>query len=244
MSDEINIGTLSGGTNQIGGHGNVINPGSAVPGAVAGVGEQAGDSPAHGLYAFADIVGYSRLDARLQKMTQDYLASLLDASLAETGARPGQVAPQDQGDARLLRFPAGTDAAKVLAVMPRHINDELLVRNQDMAPHARMRVRLSFTMGVAAQGGTGLAGAAPIAVVRLANSAIFRRAMHIALQAQCGVILDHYLYSQYVRQKFRADISPDDYVSVHVSDPEKDFEEAAWIKLFGYSGEQVISLLA
>jgi len=112
-----------------------------------------------------------------------------------------------------------------------------------MAPTARMRVRLSFTMGAAMPGATGLAGAAPIAVARLANSALFRRAMNSAARAQCGVIIDEYLHTQFVRQRFRPDIGADDYLPVHISEVEKGFEATAWIKLFGYSTRQAASLL-
>jgi hypothetical protein len=117
--------------------------------------------------------------------------------------------------------------------MPRYLNGDLLARNADMADAARLRVRLSFAMGPATPGRTGLAGAAPIAVARLANSAIFRQAMMAAPQSQCGVIIDDYLYRGYVRQDFRPDMHPEQYSPVHVSDPPKGFEALAWIRLFG-----------
>jgi hypothetical protein len=245
MSDHISTGPVSGGGFNIGGHGNVINQGQPAP-APASAREETGPvagAAAYGLHAFADIVGYSNFSARLQRDSQEHLVSLLDASLAEAGVDPGQVTAQDQGDARLLWFTPGTDAAKVLAVMPRYLNDDLLARNQDMAPHARMRVRLSFTMGASAPGRTGLAGAAPIAAARLSSAAVFRHAMNAAPQAQCGVIIDSHLHSEYVRQGFRADINSGDYVSVHVSHPDKGFEATAWLKLFGYSSWQVTALL-
>lgn len=248
MSGKFNIGPISGSGIQIG-DSNVLNQHQAPPGNTRAAGEAAGPAagapgqPEHGLYAFADIVGYSKFGARLQRDSQEYLADLLDAGLAEAGVQPGQVTTQDQGDARMLWFVPGTDAAKVLAVLPRYLNDELLARNEDMAPHARMRVRLSFTMGVAAPGRTGLAGAAPIAAARLSNAAVFRNAMTAAPRAQCGVIIDDHLHGEYVRQGFRADINPDDYASVHVSHPDKGFEATAWLKLFGYSSWQVAALL-
>jgi len=42
---------------------------------------------------------------------------------------------------------------------------------------------------------------------------------------------------------FRADINPFDYAPVRVSYPDKGFEATAWLRLFGYSGQQVSSLL-
>jgi len=245
MGDYIKGVRISGDGNNVGSGGNTTTytgRGSAeqedaVPDGPPG-------QPRHGLYAFADIVGYSNFNARLQRDSQDYLVSLLDAGLAEAGVGPGQVTAQDQGDARLLWFTVGIDAGRVLAVMPRYLNEDLLARNQDMAPHAVMRVRLSFTMGTAAPGSAGLTGAAPIAAARLANWRVFRNVMNAAPQAQCGVIIDDHLHAEYVRQGFRADLNPGDYAPVHVSQPDKGFEAAAWLKLFGYSSLQVSALLA
>jgi len=202
-----------------------------------------GDQPEHTLHAFADIVSYSRLSIRLQKLSQDDLVAVLNHSLAEAGVRPERVAAQDQGDARLLAFPPGTDIGKVLAVTPLVLNNDLVARNQDLAEHAWLRVRLAFSMGASMPGGAGLAGAAPIAVARLANSDQFRRAMRAAPLAQCGVLIDDYLHSQWITQEFRADINPDDYTPVRVSYPDKGFEATAWMRLFGYSGRQVSALL-
>jgi class 3 adenylate cyclase len=228
---------------QFGGRGNTYN---AVPAAqsVAQSAQAPGDGgPRHALYAFADIVGYSKLSLRLQKLGQEDLVSILDRAMAEAGIAPGRVAAQDQGDARLLAFPPGTDVAKVLAVMPRTLNDELLARNRDMAEHAWMRVRLAFSMGVSARGAAGLAGAAPIAVARMANSELFRSAMRAAPRAQCGLLIDDYLHRQWVQQGFRADINPADYVPVRVRHPDKGFDETCWLRLFGYYGRQLSSLL-
>ncbi len=238
MSDYNYIGNNSGTIGQFGGRGNTYSaaPEPAEPGVPAGRSELA-------LYSFADVVGYSRLSARLQKLSQGNLVGILDLATGEAGVRPGLVTAQDQGDARLLAFPAGTDVAKVLAVMPRSFNDELTARNRDMAEHARMRVRLAFSMGASIRGEAGLVGAAPVTVVRIANSAVFRQAMRAAPLAQCGVMIDDFLHGECVRQEFRADMDSDDYAPVRVSDPDKGFEAAAWMRLFGYSGQQVRSLL-
>lgn len=250
MGDEIRIGSISGGQGfQIGSgtqQTNIFNAPqtrSDEPSGGPTASDQARGEPASALYAFADIVGYSRLSARLQKLAQDDLAELLDVSLNEAGIRPEQVEAQDQGDARLLMFPPQAEPGRVLAVMPRHLNDELLARNQDMAPHARTRIRIAFTMGVSLPGATGLAGEAPIAVARLVNWPPFRHAMAAATHAQVGVIIDDHLHGQYVRQRFRADIGSSDYVPVRVSQADKGFDAAAWVRLFGYTAEQVAGLL-
>jgi hypothetical protein len=186
------------------------------------------------LHAFGDIVGYSRLNAAQQAESQERFARILDASLLDAGVRPDSVSKQDQGDARLLTFPDATDVARVLAVMPRRFSDELKARNRDSAAHARLRVRLSYVLGPAAAGTTGQAGNATIAVVRLSNAALFRQAMKAVPEAYLGVIVDDYLYRQYIQQAYRPDLSPEEYLSAHVSDREKDFDAEAWIRLIGY----------
>jgi hypothetical protein len=240
MSDSIHV---SGNNNLVGGRGSTISQVYGAPPAPEEARGRHGRAPEHALYAFADIVGYSQLTARLQKSSQDYLASALDDGIAEADVPPELVAWQDQGDARMMMFPADADAGRVLAVMPRYLNDELLARNQDMAPHARTRIRVAFTMGVSVPGATGLAGEAPIAVARLVNWVPFRHAMTAAAHAQVGVIIDDHLHGQYVRQPFRADMSSRDYVPARVSHAGKGFDAAAWVRLFGYTAEQVATLL-
>lgn len=242
VGDRFNIGSISGDGHKIGSSGNTYNIGAS-PDQQASPENQDADPLRQALYAFADIVTYSQLTTRLQKISQQDLRDLLDAALTQAGVRPEQVVPQDQGDARLLWFPAGADVARVLALMPRYLNDSLNDRNEDMAPHARMRVRLSFTMGAGEPGATGLTGKAVVAAVRLGNSGLFRQAMSAAPEAQCGVIMDGHLHDEYVGQNFRPDMNPDDYAQAIIFNPDKGFEATAWMKLFGYTGRQVADLL-
>jgi hypothetical protein len=98
------------------------------------------------LHAFADIVGYSQLDAVQQAESQDRLVRILDHSLRDAGVLPDLVVHQDQGDARLLTFPADADVARVLGVMPRCFQDDLHAHNRITVPQARLRVRLSYVL--------------------------------------------------------------------------------------------------
>lgn len=244
---QISADTISGGQFQAGHH-NVFNQTSAPavtpPSPATPPDGYPAGSPVSSLYAFADIVGYSRLNVSQQEDSQDRFARILDHSLTEAGILPAAVMTQNQGDARFLGFAADTDAARILAVMPRQFHADLRVRNNDLAAHARLRVRLSFAMGPAVPGKTGLAGEAPVTVVRLSNSAIFRRAIQAVPQAHLGVIMDDYLFRQYVRQGFRSDLNPEDYLPVQVSDPEKHFEAAAWIRIPGCSPQRLRPLIS
>jgi hypothetical protein len=236
-------GTQVGSSNVMNNYGAAQPQAAALPAPALPAPAQPGGPPTSTLYAYGDVVGYSRFNARLQEECQDRLVRILDASLAEAGIRPDGVAAQDQGDARLLRFPAAADVGRVLAVMPRHLQGELAARNEFMTPQARLRVRLAFAMGISVQGRAGLVGNAPIAVVRLANSSVFRQAMGAAPQADSGVIMDDYLYGQYVRQDFRWDMNAGEYLQVHVKEPAKDFTADAWLRLPGCPADQLAGLL-
>jgi hypothetical protein len=190
------------------------------------------------LHAFGDIVGYSRLNAFQQAESQERLARIMDDSLLDAGISPNSVLKQDQGDARFLTFPANTDVAKVLAIMPRRFSDDLRASNRDAAPHARLRIRLSFVFGAAASGVTGYAGNAAIAVVRLSNALQLRDAMRDNKVAELGVIVDQYLYQQFIMQGFRPDLAPEEYQQVQVVDQEKNFQGIAWIRLVGYHARE------
>ena len=186
------------------------------------------------LHCFADIVAYSGRNPYQQADCQQRLLKIIDESLIDAGLSPGSVQGESQGDARMLTFPDGLDVSRVLALMPRRFNDELVAYNRDVAPHARIRVRLAFAIGPSAQGQIGRAGTAPITVVRLSNAHALRAAMTAEPGAHLGVIIEDDLYRKHVAQAFRPDLKVDEYTKMHVSFPDKDFEEDAWIRLVGY----------
>jgi hypothetical protein len=189
------------------------------------------------LFAYADIVDYSSRNAAQQGELQERLVRVLDESMEDAGVMPAAVSKQDQGDARLLAFPPGTDTMRVLAIMPRSLSAELQARNADAAPHAQLRVRLSFALGPTAAGPTGHLGKSAIEVVRLCNARPFREAMRAMPGACLGVIVSDFLYTMYIRQGFRAGLDAGEYVRVRVSDQDKGFHADAWLRLIGHPPE-------
>jgi hypothetical protein len=240
--DNISIGSFNGSGNQIGSGGNT-QYGIAPTETGQRNARPSSDGPVHLLYGFADIIGWSKLNARLQAQSTGDLVDFLELGMVEASIDPDQVEVQDQGDARFLTFPAGTDPAEVLAKLPRRMDHQLAARNRDMAAHAQLRVRMAFSMGASAPGAAGRVGQAPIAVARLVNSDILRCVMRRAAEVRCGVIIDSYLYEQCVQQRFRADLDPGDWAIAPVSIPEKGFEATGWVRLFGRTGEQSRGLL-
>jgi hypothetical protein len=186
------------------------------------------------LHGFADIVGYSQLAPYQQAASQERLIKVIDESLADAGVRPDSVQVQNQGDARMLAFPDVLDVSRLLAIMPRRLNDELKAYNRDVADRARLRVRLSFVMGATAPGAIGRVGNAPITAVRLNGASPLRAAMMAEPNAYLGVIIDDGLYREHVAQAFRPDLDEREYAPAHVSIPGKRFEADAWFRLVGY----------
>lgn len=192
------------------------------------------------LHGFADIVGYSRLTPAQHAESQERLVRIINASLRDAGVRPDCMSVQHQGDACMLTFPNDDlDVSRVLAVMPRRFNDELRASNRDVAAHVRLRVRLAFAMGPSGAGVIGRTGSVPITVVRLNNASALRAAMEAEPDAHLGVIVEDDLYRKHVAQEFRPDLAVDEYAEVHVSDPGKNFEQDAWIRLVGYRASAI-----
>jgi hypothetical protein len=192
------------------------------------------------LHGFADIVAYSHLSPYQQAECQERLLAIIDASLRDAGVRPDCMSVQHQGDACMLTFPNDNlDVSRVLAVMPRHFHDELSAYNRDRSARARLRVRLAFAMGPTAPGVIGRTGSTPITVVRLNNASALRAAMTAQPEAQLGLIVEDDLYRKHVAQEFRPDLAADDYVEVRVSDPVKEFDQHAWIRLVGYPASAI-----
>ena len=187
------------------------------------------------LYILPDIVAYSGRGPYQQAESQERLVKIIHASLDAAGVRPDAVAAQNQGDARMLSVPVdGLDVSRVLAVFPRHFNDELRAYNRDVATHAILRVRLAFAMGPTAEGRIGRTGKTPITVTRLNNATPLREAMAARPEAHLGVIVENHLYTNYVEQEFHVDPGVDEYVEVRVSDSVKGFDQNAWMRLVGY----------
>jgi hypothetical protein len=105
----IDAGTISGGQFSFGSGDNVINQGvlPPAPGATERVTRPTDGSPVSSLYAFGDIVGYSRFNARLQEESQARLVRVLDDSLAEAGVDPQTVEAAGSGRRAPAAIPRG-----------------------------------------------------------------------------------------------------------------------------------------
>jgi hypothetical protein len=190
------------------------------------------------LYCLADIVGFSGMGVIRQGECQDLLVQLLDMSMEEAGVDPASVTRGDRGDALIIAFPPRTDVARVLARMTRRLDDEIRARNKYVEPGAQLRVRLSYALGPAAPGALGDRGRTPVAVTRLSNASQFRKIMKSLPNAYVGVIVDDFLYQNFVCEDYRADLCPDEYRHCRVHDADKSFDAGAWIRILACSPDQ------
>ncbi|HUI59589.1 MAG TPA: hypothetical protein VLX90_05175, partial [Steroidobacteraceae bacterium] len=189
------------------------------------------------------IVDYDQLDVGQQADSRDLLASILDHSLGDAGILPVSVSQHGEGSARMLTFRANIDIVRVLAVMPRRFEEDLNAHNQVTAPHARLRMWLSYVHGPAAIGTIGRSSCGATKVARISNDSQFRQAMRASPDTYVGVMVDDYLYTNYVQQESRPDLHPEEYVATHVSDREIGFEADAWMRLVGRSANEARNLI-
>ena len=192
---------------------------------------------------FADIVGYSQLDAVQQAESQDRLVRILDHSLRGRRGPAGLVVHQRPGGCSLADVPGRRGCRSGAWRNAAMLQDDLHAHNRITVPQARLRVRLSYVLGSAAVGRIGWTSGAAVKVVRLSNDAKFRQAMKTNPDVYVGVIVDDYLYRNCVQQEFRSDLHPEEYVATHVSDPDKGFEADAWMRLVGRSANEARNLI-
>jgi hypothetical protein len=184
------------------------------------------------LYAFVDIVDYSRRTAAQQCDCQEQFVRIIEYCLQEAGVHTESISLQNHGSgALLMTFPVDTDVTRMLAVLPRLASLELARRNKDLRPTSRLRLRMSFSIGPTAPGPAGPTGQAPIEAVRLSAADALRRALAEMPMASLGVIITDDLYDKYVKQEFRSDLTPDSYAQANVRDQETGLDAKAWVSL-------------
>lgn len=101
-----------------------------------------------------DVLSYSRLSVRSQMATQSQLADMLDFAFREAGLADGMYAMQNHGDGGLtvLTVDPGTDEPRLITSLVRALETGLKALNEDLAPGARVRLRIGMAEGTAHRG--------------------------------------------------------------------------------------------
>lgn len=185
------------------------------------------------LHAFVKIIGYGQRDAARQLDSQRQLVEVIECALEEASIRAGSVIATADGEALLITFPAGVNAARVLGRLPAEVGLALKARNQDRAPAARLKLHMAFAMGPTLRGPVGRAGPALTEAMRLSDVAALDELLGARPAADLGMIVTDDLFRAYVVPGFRADLTPDGYTSAQITDPARGADTHAWITLPG-----------
>ncbi|MFF4453225.1 hypothetical protein [Streptomyces goshikiensis] len=183
----------------------------------------------------ADMEQYSRLDTLTQSAAQADLVRLLDEAATLTGLDRAAWARQPQGDMEFAVLPADTPEATVLGPFVHRLSACLSTLNA-RPDVPRVRLRLAFDTGVAADAALGHAGPAPIAVARYVNAPQLKAVLSAITSADLAVIVSDRLYQDVVRFGHLS-LDPSWYIRAHVQ--VKEFGGYGWIRVPGHGPDDM-----
>lgn len=187
------------------------------------------DMPRRWTCVSVDIQGYGRWNAAQQQAAQRELLALLDASAGAAGMDRGRWVRQEQGDGELALVPESEPVVRLVDEFVDVLTAQLYRRNGELAPDARLRLRLAMDHGpVATDGANGWVGAAVVAVSRLVGARPLRDALTVAPEANLAVLLSARLFDDVVRPGY-ARVPPETFRQVPVA--EKEYREAGWLRV-------------
>jgi hypothetical protein len=137
---------------------------------------------------------------------------------------------QESGDGQFAVLPPGIDESVVLPRLVEGLRETLRETNADLNDRARLRLRVALYRGHITPGANGWVGAAAIAVHRLLDSDVLRRALVSVPAADFALIVPDVLYQEIVLPRYGT-LDPDLFTEVHAAVPAKNFAERAWIHL-------------
>ncbi|ASU81592.1 hypothetical protein CDO52_01200 [Nocardiopsis gilva YIM 90087] len=134
------------------------------------------------------------------------------------------------GDGELAVLPADTPEPVVVETCVRELAAALRRYNHDLVPEARLRLRLAIHHGTAVASPHGYRGKGIVAVARLVDSDVLRRAL-ASSGADLAVIVSQPVFLDTVMQRHTG-LEVTDFRCVRVVS--KEFAEDAWIHVPGH----------
>ena len=175
---------------------------------------------------------YSRRNNVLQHRGQKAFRRIMDEATSEVGLDRVDWLIQQGGDGELAILPPATSertiAAKLAPVVDRLLRDH----NQDLAPEAKVRLRLAVHQGlVHLDGANGFPSDAVVHVCRLVDSPQLKQALRAFPGADVALIVSDSVYREVI-EHYR-DVRPDQFAEVRAEIPDKRFSATAWIYVPG-----------
>ncbi|MGK3207597.1 hypothetical protein [Amycolatopsis sp. MEPSY49] len=178
-----------------------------------------------------DVQGYGSRDDRQHASIQHGLLVVADSAAARSGLDRTTWHRQGAGDGELAILPAGSPEPVVADDYVRELAAALADYNHDLAPDARMRVRIAIHHGVAMPGPNGWTGQGVVGVSRLVDADPLRGALKAFPDAHLAVLVSRQVYTDVVAQRHTS-LRPADFREVVVR--QKEYTDVAWLRVPGH----------
>ncbi|MFG1639596.1 hypothetical protein ACGFMK_04870 [Amycolatopsis sp. NPDC049252] len=178
-----------------------------------------------------DVQGYGSRDDQQHAAIQSGLLSVADTAAARCGLDRSVWHRQGAGDGELAILPGAVPEPAVTDDYVRELVAGLADHNHDLAPEARMRIRIAIHHGVAMPGANGWTGQGVVGVSRLVDSAPLRAALNAFPEADLAVVVSRQIYTDVVAQRHTS-LKPAEFREVVVQ--QKEYTDVAWVRVPGY----------
>ncbi|RKN22591.1 hypothetical protein D7147_08070 [Micromonospora musae] len=182
--------------------------------------------PSRRLIMAVDMESYSRHDDAGQARVQTDFRHLMQRAAEQCGLQRTGWEIQPTGDGELALFPPGTSEPRVIADLVPAMDRILRDHNRDVAPHAKVRLRVAIHQGLVTKTENGYAGSAVVAAARLVDADPLKDALKRFPQATVVMIVSSTIFREVVSQSYSG-IRKERYGRVDVR--VKSFAEDAWI---------------
>ena len=190
----------------------------------------AGKSMMHRLCLAVDAESYSGSLRHEQFDVQNRLLWTIVQACRAAGVNTESCNRQSSDSGQVLIFPSSIDKNTVIPNVVLGLLTSLYRVNHPAGCGGPIRLRVSFSQGIAQVGTTGFAGPAVEAVSCLLDSNDLRTALATSPTGDTAFIVTADLYHEMFAQGYGALPTPGFY-PVHVSKPEKRFFAEAWIQV-------------
>lgn len=179
----------------------------------------------------SDAARYSIRNDIQQRELQQALVEVTEEATAAAGFDRAKWGVQSSGDGELAVLPADVSEWTVIDYFPPALTDALARHNANCCEEMRLRMRLAIHYGLVSPAAGGYAGQGVVAVSRMVNSDIARRALDACPDTDLVVLVSASLFNDVVLQG-HTQLSPKDLREVLVTN--KTFNDPAWLWVPGH----------
>lgn len=182
------------------------------------------------LLVAVDAVGYGQGNDQDHFAMQSGIKTVLNEAASAAKLDRSRWLLQGAGDGELAILPLDEPEPLVVDAYARQLDVRLTAYNAALPAERRIRLRMAVHFGAAMPAENGYAGQGVVAVSRLVDSPPVREALQAAPDATVVLALTRQVFDDVVRQG-HVSFSAADFTRVPVQ--VKEFQDEAWIRLFG-----------